>query len=208
MPLKLYGSPPTRVLRVMWMMNELGLEYELVPISPAAGGTRTPEYLRLNPAAKVPVLVDGDLVLTESAAIVLYLAEKYPEKGLLPKDLAQRAEVYRWILFAMTELEQPLWRIARHSFIYPEDKRLPAEIELARRDFVAMAKLLDAHLAGREYIAGDRMSAADCVTAYLMDWANELDLLEGLPNLVAYLDRMYARPTAPPRIAAVRKSQP
>ena len=86
----------------------------------------TPLFLRLNPAGKIPVLVDGDLVLTESAAIVLYLAEKYPAKGLIPTDLKQRAQAYRWLMFAVTELEQPLWRILRHTALYPENKRLPA----------------------------------------------------------------------------------
>jgi glutathione S-transferase len=66
-------------------------------------------------------------VPTESVAIVLYLAEKYPAKGLMPTDLGQRARQYKWLMFAATELEQPLWRIARHTHLYPEDKRLPAD---------------------------------------------------------------------------------
>lgn len=200
--MKLYGLGPTRSLRALWALRELDIEFEFVPVNLAKGEGRSPEFLRLNPAGKLPVLVDGDLVLAESAAIVLYLAEKYPAKGLLPDDLAQRAQVYRWIMFAMTELEQPLWRIARHSFLYPEEKRSVADIALAREDFVAMAKVLDQHMAGRQFIVGDGLTAADCVTAYLMDWANELKLLEGLPQLRAYLERMYRRSTAPPRIAA------
>ena len=147
------------------------------------------------------MLVDGDLVLTESAAIVLYLAEKYPEKKLMPTTLEQRAQVYRWVLFAMTELEQPLWRMAKHTFLYPEHKRLPQDIDLARDDFTAMAAVLERHMKGRQYIVGDHVSVADCVTAYLMDWANEHQLLDGFPNLTAYLQRMYQRSTAPQRIA-------
>ena len=149
----------------------------------------------------MPVLVDGDLVLTESAAIVLYLAEKYPEKKLMPAKLDQRAQVYRWVMFAMTELEQPLWRMAKHRFLYPENKRLPQDIDLARDDFTAMAAVLDRHMKGRQYIVGDHVTAADCVTAYLMDWANEHHLLDSFPNLKAYLQRMYARSAAPQRIA-------
>jgi glutathione S-transferase len=150
----------------------------------------------------VPVLVDGDQVITESAAIVMYLAEKHRDKGLIPADLAQRAQAYRWMLFAMTELEQPLWRIAKQSFLYPEDKRLPADIELAKGDFRDMAAVLEKHMAGREFIAGDGVTIADCVTVYALDWADMAGLLDGFPNLGAYLQRMYARPTAPPRIAA------
>lgn len=199
--MKLYGMGPTRSLRVLWGLHELGLDFEFVPINLLAGEARTPEFLALNPAGKLPVLVDGDLVLTESAAIVMYLAEKYQDRGLLPGDLHGRAQMYRWIMFAMTELEAPLWRIAKHTVLYPEHKRSPADIALAREDFCEMADVLDRHLEGRRFIVGETFSAADCVTAYLMDWASEEALLEGFPQLQSYLDRMYARPTAPSRIA-------
>ncbi len=202
--MKLYGFGPTRSLRALWGLKELGLEFEFVPVNLAAGEHRSPAFLAINPAGKVPVLVDGDLVLPESAAIVLYLAEKYPEKGLMPSTLHERAQAYRWVLFAMTELEQPLWRMAKHSFLYPEHRRLPQDIDLAREDFLAMAAVLERHMDGRRFIVGEHFSVADCVTAYLMDWANERGLLEGLPNLAAYLQRMYQRPTAPRRIAAAR----
>jgi len=202
--MKLYGIGANRWLRVLWAMRELGLEFEFVPVNMRAGEHLTPEFRRLNPAHKLPVLVDGDLVLTESAAIVLYLAEKYPAKGLLPSDLVLRAQVYRWVMFTMTELEQPLWRIARHTFVYPSAKRSAADIELAREDFADMAKVLDSHLTEREFIVGDSITAADCVAAYVVDWADLLGLLEGLPQLRAYLTRMYARPEAPPRMAVAR----
>lgn len=199
--MKLYGFGPTRSLRALWGLRELGVDFEFVPVNLMAGENQRPDFLALNPAGKVPVLVDGDLVIPESAAIVLYLAEKYPEKGLLPADLKERAHVYRWVMFAVTELEQPLWRISKHSFIYPENKRQPQDIALAREEFAAMASVLDRHMKGRQFIVGNRVTAADCVTAYLMDWANELHLLDGCPHLSAYLERMYARATAPQRIA-------
>ncbi len=134
--MKLYGMGPTRSLRARWALQELDAEFEFVPINLLAGENRHPDFLRLNPTGKLPVLVDGDLVLTESAAIVMYLAEKYGAKGLMPTDLSERAQVYRWSMFAVTELEQPHWRIARHSFVYPEDKRLPEDIALAKDEFV------------------------------------------------------------------------
>ena len=199
--MKLYGFGPTRSLRALWGLKELGVEFEFIPVNLQAGEHKRPEFLAINPAGKVPVLIDGDLVIPESAAIVLYLAEKYPEKGLMPARLEQRAQAYRWVLFAVTELEQPLWRMAKHTFLYTEDKRLPQDIELASEDFKAMAAVLERHMAGRQFIVGDRMTAADCVTAYLMDWANERQLLDGFPNLKAYLQRTYARATAPQRIA-------
>jgi glutathione S-transferase len=199
--MKLYGFGPTRTLRAMWGLKELGVAFDYMHVDLLGGEAQTPEFLKINPAGKLPVLVDGDNVLPESAAIILYLAEKFPEKRLLPDDIDERAQAYRWILFAMTELEQPLWRIAKHSFLYPEDQRLPQDIVLAREEFRLMAAVLEAHMEGREFIVGDRMGATDCVTAYLMDWANEEELLDGFPRLSAYLQRMYARPTAPQRIA-------
>lgn len=199
--MKLYGLGPTRSLRALWALQELDAEFEFVRVNILAGENLQPDFLRLNPAGKLPVLVDGDFVLTESAAIVMYLAEKYGDKGLMPADLKERAQAYRWSLFAVTELEQPLWRIAKHTFLYPEDKRLPEDIALAREEFAAMAAVLDRHMDGRAFIVGDNITVADCVTAYVLDWGNENGLIDSFPNLKAYLKRMYARPRAPQRIA-------
>ncbi|QCI67947.1 glutathione S-transferase family protein [Phreatobacter stygius] len=207
--MKLYGFGPTRSLRALWALQELDAEFEFVPVDVMAGETLHPDFLRLNPAGKIPVLVDGDLVLTESAAIVIYLAEKYGAKGLMPADLTARAQAYRWSLFAVTELEQPLWRIAKHTFLYDEDKRLPEDIVLAGEEFVGMAAILDRHMDGREFIVGDSITIADCITAYVLDWGNENGLIDGCPNLKAYLARMYTRPKAPQRIAeALAGAQP
>nr|WP_284500368.1 glutathione S-transferase family protein [Microbulbifer sp. GX H0434] len=199
--IKLYGTPPTRVLRVIWLLNELGLEYEIHPVDLLKGEARRDDFLALNPAAKVPVLVDGDLVLTESAAIQLYLAEKHPEAGFIPQSLQERAQMYRWIFFLVTEIEQPLWRIGRHTFLYPEDKRLPQDAELAKRECREMVDVLERHMQGREFVVGDRLSVADFNAAYTLDWVDEAKLLDNAPRLADYLQTMYARPTAPMRIA-------
>ncbi|AWV03227.1 glutathione S-transferase family protein [Burkholderia sp. JP2-270] len=204
--MKLYGFAGTRSQRALWGLKELDADFEFVSVNLLAGEHKRPEFLRINPAGKVPVLVDGDRVIPESAAIVVYLADKYPEKALLPIDPALRAQAYRWVMFAVTELEQPLWRITRHTFLYPPEKRSPADIELAREDFATMAAILDKHLEGREFIVGDTLTVADCVTAYLIDWASECNLIEPFPQLRAYLDRLYARPKAPQRIAEARKA--
>ncbi len=199
--MKLFEFAPTRSIRVRWTLQELGVPFESVTVNMIAGEHRRPEFLKINPAGKLPVLVDGDLVLTESVAIVLYLAEKYPDKGLVPTDLGQRAQLNRWLLFAATELEQPLWRIARHTALYPEDRRLPADVVLAREDFEAMARVLEEHMKGRQFVVGHGVTVADFVLAYTLDWANEVHLLGGFPQLQAYMARMYARPHAAPRIA-------
>jgi glutathione S-transferase len=199
--MKLYGFAGTRTMRALWALNELDLDFEFVEVDLTKGEHRQPAFLALNPAGKVPVLVDGDLVLTESVAIVLYLAEKSPAKGLLPADARSRAEVHRWLLFTATELEQPLWRISRHTRLYPAERRIAAEIPVARRDFLDMAPVMDAHLRGRSFLVGDHATVADLVAAYTLDWADEVHLLDELPGLRAYMERMYARPKAPLRVA-------
>ena len=115
------------------------------------------------------MLVDGDLTVTESVSIVLYLAERDAHRRFLPRDIALRSEVYRWLMFAATELEQPLWRIARHTALYPEDMRLPAELPIARQDFAEMAAVLERHMKDRQFVVGDQVTVADFVMAYTLD---------------------------------------
>jgi len=202
--MKLYGFPPTRSIRVLWTLRELDVEFEFINVDPTKGELGRPEFLAVNPAGKLPVLVDGDLILTESVAIVLYLAEKYPEKGLLPSDLRARAEVYRWLLFCATELEQPLLRMSRHTLLYPPEKRLAAEVPIARQDFLEMAAVLEKHMEGRQFLVGENVTVADFVAAYTLDMASLMKkhmLLDELPRLREFMERMYRRPNAPPRIA-------
>jgi glutathione S-transferase len=202
--MKLYEFAFTRAIRCRWTLQELGVDFEAVSVNLGAGEHRQPAFLAINPAGKLPALVDGDLVLTESAAIVLYLAEKY--RKFLPADPRGRAEVNRWLLFTVTELEQPLWRIAKNRNLYPEAQRLAADIPLASQDFRAMAAVAEQHMQGRKFVVGDDVTVADFVLAYTLDWANEVKLLDGCPQLLAYMERMYARPKAPQRIAQIRAS--
>ncbi|WP_437966525.1 glutathione S-transferase family protein [Sorangium sp. So ce260] len=199
--MKLYEFAPTRSIRARWTLQELGVDFEAIEVDLLAGDHHRPEFRKINPAGKVPALVDGDFVVTESAAIALYLAEKYPQKRLLPTDLRQRAEVDRWLLFTVTELEQPLQRIVRHTSLYPEALRSPAEVDLAGREFKEMAAVLEGHMQGRQFVVGDGVTVADFVLAYTLDWGNEAKLLGDCPKLISYMERMYARPNAAPRIA-------
>jgi glutathione S-transferase len=204
--MKLYEFGPTRSIRVRWTLQELGVDFDAISVNLAAGEHRRPEFLKLNPTGKIPVLIDGDLVLSESVAIVKYLAEKYPDRGLLPTSLQDRAEVDRWLLFTATELEQPLWRITRHRSLYPVNDRSPADVALASREFKEMAAIAEQRLRDRQFVVGDRVTVADFVLAYTLDWANEIGLLGDCPNLRAYIERMYSRPRAAPRISAAMRS--
>lgn len=203
--IKLYGTPPTRALRAIWLLNELGLPHEIVPIDLGAGEQLTPAFLALNPAAKLPVLVDGDTVISESAAIQLYLADKYGGRfaggSLIPDTAEDRGRMYHWLFFLMTEIEAPLWRIALHNFIYDPEEQSPAEAALAKRDAARMIAVLEQHMQGRDYLVGDAPTVADFNAAFTLDWAREEALLDDAPALRAWLDAMYARPKAPVTIA-------
>src|SRR3979490_3349266 len=175
--MKLFEFSATRSIRVRWTLQELEIDFDAATVNLPAGEHREPAFLKINTADKIPALVDGDVVLTESVAIVLYLAEKYPDKKLLPADPEQRAQLNRWLLFTATELEQPLWRITRHTNLYPEAKRLPGDVALAREEFTAMAGVLDEHMCGRQFVAGNTVTVADFVLAYTLDWAKQARLL-------------------------------
>lgn len=198
--MKLYEFPPTRSIRARWALQELGVAFEAETVNMGQGEHQQPAYKQINPAGKLPALVDGTMNLTESGAILLYLGDKYPEHGLMPRDLTERAQLYRWLLFTITELEQPLWRIARNEGVYPPAERVPADIPRARRDFADMLPVIAAHMRGRQYVVGERFTVADIALAYTLDWANEVKLLAECPELVAYMERMYARPKAALRI--------
>jgi glutathione S-transferase len=206
--MKLYGTPPTRLLRALWLVNELGVDCEKIPVDMSRGEHASPAMRAINPACKIPFLVDGDAVITESCAIQLYLAEKYPEAGFMPDELALRAQVYRWMFFLATDIEQPLWRIALHEFVYPEAERVSADVPLATRDGKAMIAVLEDHMKERQFLVGDRLTVADFNAAYTLDWARWAGMLDEAPRLEDFVLEMYSRPTAPPTIATAFAALP
>ncbi|KWV91050.1 glutathione S-transferase family protein [Erythrobacter sp. YT30] len=195
--MKLYGTPPTRAIRAMWLINELDLDREIVTVDMGIGEHAGAELRALNPAGKLPFLVDGEDVISESCAIQLYLAENYSDGELMPRDLSERGQIYRWMFFLATEIEQPLWRIALHTAMYQEEDRLAAELPLATRDCKAMLAVLENHMKDRRFVVGDKLTVADFNAAYTLDWAREAGMLGEFPTLTAYVEQMYARPKAP-----------
>lgn len=194
--IKLYGFGPSRWVRPYWTLQELGVPFEPVRVNLRAGENRSPEYLAINPFGAVPTLVDGDVVLTQSAAICTYLADRFPEKGLAPPaGTPDRGRHDQWVAFAVADLEQPLWRIARHTFRYPEEKRSAAEKELAADDFRKLARTLEPLLG--EYAACGRFTVADIMLAYTLRWASGYKLLDEFPGLAGYAARHVARPAFP-----------
>lgn len=194
--LKIYGFPNTRATRVLWTLEEAGAEYEYVKVDLLKGEGRQPPYLELNPGGKVPTLVEEDFVLTESAAICTYIADRYPAAALAPApNTRQRARYDQWCFFVIGELEQPLWTLAKHRFALPEKRRVPAVFETATWEFSVAAKVLDAGLGDREFILGDRFSVADLLIAHTLAWANKAYKLPlHSERLESYAERLLARP--------------
>jgi hypothetical protein len=122
--LKIYGVPLSRAYRALWMANELGLDYENVPIHFADGSAKTPEYLAVNPNGRIPAIDDNGFKLWESMAINLYLAKKHGS-GLLPKTMEDEAQAIQWSFWVMTEVEKPALAVLLHRFFLPEDQRDP-----------------------------------------------------------------------------------
>ncbi len=194
----LYEFPRTRSARCRWTLQELGVPFEAILVDLANAEHRSAEFLAINPNGKVPVLRDGDLLLFESMAICVHLAQKHSQAGLLPgPGTAERALHDQWLFFCATELEQPLWRIRRHTALYPKQRRLPAEIALASEDFAAAARVLEVAMKGKPHLVTDRLTVADIVTAYTLRWAAWSKLLAGFPALEAYAVPLINRPACP-----------
>ena len=193
--LTVYGCANTRSSRVLWALEEAGAEYEYVAIDLRAGAGWKPEYLALNPGGKVPTLVDGGLVLTESAAICTYIGDRFPASRLTPPvGSPERAHYDQWCYFALSELEQPLWTLAKHLFALPERRRVPAVLDTARWEFAVAVKILALGLGQREFIVGDHFTAADILMAHTLAWASAFKLPLEHDHLVTYTERLLARP--------------
>jgi len=192
--MKVYGYPGTRSARVVWVLEEAGAQYDYQLVDLKKGEARQPPFLQLNPGGKVPAFEDGGLCLTESAAICIYIADKFAAAQLMPVAPAERARCLQWCFFAMTELEQPLWTIAKHTFALPEKHRVAAIMDTARWEFERASKTLLSGLGGNEYIVGDKFSIADLLLANTLGWARgrQLPLVPEVLN--AYADRMLSRP--------------
>jgi hypothetical protein len=121
--LKVYGVAGSRAYRVLWMVNELGLDYEHVPIHFGDGSAQAPQYLAVNPNGRIPAIDDNGLKLWESMAINLYLAKKHSE--LWPSTLEGEAQALQWSFWAMTEVEKPALAALLHRMFLPEEKRDP-----------------------------------------------------------------------------------
>ncbi len=193
--LTLYGYPDSRSLRVSWMLEELGVDYHYQLVDLAKREGQSPVYLAINPGAKVPALQDDQLVLTESAAIITYLGDKYPEQSLVPTaGSSQRAIYEQWSYFAISELEQPLWTMGKHKFVLPKERRVKEVLPTAQWEFQTALALLSQGLGEKDYILGDQFSAADILLGQTLLWGLAFKQAIEQANLQPYVDRLKQRP--------------
>lgn len=180
----LYGWAATRSLRVAWTLEALSLPYNYEPINLRAGEHLSASYRAINPAGKVPFLKSNEVSLFESAAIITYLADKHAPDDLIPNaGTPARAELEQVMYFLVTELEQPLWSKAKHTFALPEHIRLPAMLETANWEFKRALKTFVGLLGDNPYLCGEGFTIADIVAAHLLTWATEASV-ETLPPQV------------------------
>ena len=192
--LKVWGRVNSvNVKKALWAIEELGLPYERVDAGMNFGVVNTPEYRKMNPMGLVPTIDDGGFVLWESHAIVRYLAAKYGAGTLWPKDPEQRADADRWMDWAgsfQAAFRPVFWGLIRT----PPDKRDMAAIEDGRRKSAELAGMLDAQLAGRQFVAGDSLTIGDIpVGCHLHLWLSLPMQRPEYLNLQAWFKRLSGR---------------
>jgi glutathione S-transferase len=195
--IEVWGIGTSRTMRAHWMLAELDIAYRCHPIRTRTGEANTDAYRQLNPREKIPTLRHGGLVLTESAAIALYLSESFPppDDFYVPPDTVGRARLNEWCFFVMAELDaHSLYLIRRHDGLQHIYGPAPEAVRSAEDSFLkqmtAMAPRVDAN---GPYLLGAGCSVADILMATCLDWAAGYGI--GLPEAWrGYRDRVAARP--------------
>jgi len=185
---KLMGSKTSRAFRVLWALEEMGLEYEYV-----ASAARSDEVRALNPSGKIPILIVGDDVLTDSVAIIQYLADKHDQLTYAAGTI-ERAKQDGMTQFACDEMDSTLWIATRNSFILPEERRVPAIKPTLKWEYVRSMKTLAQRLGDKEFLMGDKFTVPDIIAVHSGTWARSAGFECPEQNVVDYIDRVMTRP--------------
>ena len=187
MSIVLHHHPYSRAATVVWMLEEVGVPYELRFVDILKGAQKAPDFLALNPMGKLPTLVDGDLVVTETAAIGLYLADRYAAGRLAPAlDDPARGTYLRWSLFAPSVVEPGAMAKLQGWDFKPG--------QAGWGSYESMITAMESAVAGREYLLGDRFTMADVVFGATLRYMLRFKMMEPTPTLAAYAERLGARP--------------
>jgi glutathione S-transferase len=187
LPPRLYYMPRTRSIRVLWLLEEIGEPYDLTEV--ASAQRRSAEHLRRHPLGRVPALELGDgTTMFESAAICLQLADMNPAAGLIPRlGSSERALVYQWVVFAVAELEAPLFR-------WIGELGEGTTESLARDRFMRAAVAMESALDARDWLLDAQFTVADVMCASALQGANSREMLRPWPRLEAYVQHSESRP--------------
>lgn len=182
------GTTKSRALRVLWMLEELGAAYDHVPAAP-----RSEEALRHSPSGKIPALVVGEQAITDSVAIMAFLADRH---GALtfPAGTLERARQDGFTNLINDELDAVLWTAARHSFILPQEMRLPQIKDSLRWEFGQSVARLGEVLGAGPFLMGETVTVPDLLLAHCIRWAGSANFPVEDARILAHRDRMMARP--------------
>lgn len=205
MSLKIYGVARTRAFRALWIAEELGLDYQHVPIEIGEAGARKPEFLALNPNGRLPLIADADFVLSESLAITLYLAKKYSPGVLYPAGLEAEARTWQWSFWALAEVDRGVNIWSLHALRLPPGERDAALRDEALHVLAAPFKVLDAAVSESPYLLGPQFTIADLNAAAVISRAIDMELSDW-PHLKDWLSRCLDRPAARKALALKAKS--
>ena len=184
--MKLYFNPKSRAVIAKWMLDECGAKYELVPIDFEKKENKTPEFLAINPAGKLPALVDGGTKIFEGAAIGLYHGDKFPEARLAPPvSSADRGRYLSLMVYSTSQLEPAMGDVMLKQATPPSR---------GWTDFEGVKDVLERELEPGPHLLGEQFTMADIMNGSLLLWARLWGLRTGRPKIEAWLDRIAARP--------------
>lgn len=190
--LRFYGSPMTSSGRTHWMLEECDIEYEYVVTNTRDGSMHGEAFRAVDPFGTVPYIVDGELRLAESIAINMYLAERY-KPALLGADIFDRARIWQWSLWGITNLQPQTLQVMSHRSFLPEQERDPEIAAAASARVEALLGILEQELVG-EFLVGERFTAADVNCGSTVNLAVRVGLGADKPRIAAWLERLRERP--------------
>ena len=203
--LRIYGIARTRAFRALWVANEVGLDYEHLPIEIGDAGAGAPQFRKLNPNGRLPFIEDDGFVLFESLAITLYLAKKHATGTLYPDTLEGEANAWKWSLWAVQEVDRGVNIWSLHAVRLPPEDRDPQRLAEALKVIEPPFRVLDGALARTPYLLGDTFTVADLNVAAVISRAIDMDLA-AKPHLAGWLKRCLERPAAREALALKSKA--
>jgi len=178
--------------RTHWMLEETGVAYEYHRVNPRDSGADRAAFLQINPGGRIPFIIDGDFRLQESIAINLYLAEKYAPQ-MWATTVEDRARIYSWTSWAMTNLQSPALEVMRHTMLLPADQRRPQAIDDGKKLAQRLADEFETALHG-PFIVGDKLTVADINVGSVMNLADRVRACTLGPKSATWLSALRDRP--------------